>query len=305
MPIEAQLARPPRGHVPTAHMLGAAMRAAGTLDAAGTPINVVRDSYLRLPTGGVYCFEDLIVGEQLLIQSGLVRHADNVLFPSQQLQCILSLREEDASEVLLSVVLSAHPPLWSYGAIREDGVFSELIPDADRDALEEIIPDPDLREGLLLALGRRYDPDTNIELGEAGEELVVAECRAELEAAGRKDLAERVQRVSLISDQLGYDVVAPTPAGGTRRIEVKTTASRSRVIRVSVSRNEAEFGLRDPSWALVVCGPGSGDCLGIIGWCRGNVLEPLLPIDKDPRATWASAAVSLQPGFLTAGLPLP
>lgn len=304
MPIEAQLARPPRGHVPTAHMLGAAMRAAGTLDAAGTPINVVRDSYLRLPTGGLYYLEDLILGEQLLVQSGLVRQARNVLYPSQQLECILGLREEDASEVLLSVVLSAHPPLWSYGAQGKNEVFPELIPDADRDALAEIIPDPERREGLLLALARRYDPHANIELAGAGEELVVAECRAQLEDAGRKDLANHVRRVSLISDQLGYDVVAPTLAGGTSRMEVKTTASGSEAIRVLISRNEAEFGLRDPSWALVVCRSDPDDCLCISGWCRGNALKPLLPIDKHPRASWASAMVSLQPGFLTLGLPL-
>lgn len=304
MPIERQGGWSAPGRVPTAHMLRAAVRAAGTLDEAGTPIDVVRDSYLRLPTGGLYCVDDLILGEQLLVQSGLVRQANNVLYPSQQLKCILSLRQEDASEVLLSVVLSAHPPLWSYGAQRKDEVFHELIPDVDRDALEEIIADPNRREGLLLALGRRYDPDTSLELGEAGEELVVAECRAQLEGAGRKDLAERVQRVSLVSDQLGYDVVAPTLAGGTSRMEVKTTASGSEAVRVLISRNEAEFGLRDPSWALVVCRSDPDDCLSITGWCRGNALKPLLPIDKHPRASWASAMVSLQPGFLTPGLPL-
>ena len=303
MPIEARLSRPARGRVPTAHMLGAAMKAAGTLDATGTPMDVARDSYLRLPTGGLYCFEDLIVGEQLLIQTGLVRHADNLLYPSQRLQCILSLREEDASEILLSVALSVRPPLWLYAALPEDEVFPELVPDADRNALRDTIPDPKRREALLLALARRYEPNAGTELGELGEELVVAECRAQLEAAGRRDLAERVQRVSLISDQLGYDVVAPTLAGGSRRMEVKTTASSSKMIRVYLSRNEAEVGLRDPTWALVVCRADSQDCLCIAGWRRGNELGPLLPVDKDRRATWASAVVSLQPGFLAVGLP--
>jgi len=305
MPIEARLSRPARGRVPTAHMLGAAIRAAGTLDATGTPIDTARDSYLRLPTGGLYCLEDLIAGEELLVQAGLVSHDGNALRPSQRLQLMLNLREEDASEVLLSMVLSAHPPLWVYAALREDQVFPELIPDADRDALTDTISDSGRREALLLALARRYERDVETELGELGEELVVAECRAQLVTAGRRDLAERVQRVSLISDQLGYDVVAPTLAGGTRRMEVKTTASSSEVIRVYLSRNEAEVGLRDPSWALVVCRPSSQDCLCIAGWRWGNALEPLLPVDKDPRATWASAAVSLQPGFLTLGLPPP
>lgn len=303
MSAKAALANPSPRRVPTAHLLRSAIKAGGVLDVIGTAIGVAHDSYARIPTGGIYHYEDLAMGEQLLVDVGLVIRNGSMLYPSEKLQHIRGLCEEDACEVLMSMVLSRKPPLWLFGAVRQDAVSPELIPDTDCDSLTEIIPDPARREALLLTLGKRHQADVTAKLGELGEDLVVAECRAQLEGAGREDLAEWVQRVSLVSDQLGYDVVAPTLGGDSRRMEVKTTRRGGGALEVSISRNEAVVGLRDPSWALVICEVDAEERPRIVGWCRGDFLRSLLPTDTDPHGRWTTAAITLRPDCLAPGLP--
>lgn len=64
----------------------------------------------------------------------------------------------------------------------------------------------------------------NRRLGEAGENWVVDIERAELHAAGRDDLAHRVEWTSRVrGDGFGYDVASFTREGAEVQIEVKTT----------------------------------------------------------------------------------
>ena len=58
-----------------------------------------------------------------------------------------------------------------------------------------------------------------------GEDLVVDAARAELQQLGHADLACSLCRVSLTSDQLGYDVTAPRVGGPPRLLEVKTSTA--------------------------------------------------------------------------------
>lgn len=68
----------------------------------------------------------------------------------------------------------------------------------------------------------------NSALGLAGEKFVVAQEKAKLRAAGRNDLADQVQHVSVeVGDGLGYDVLSFDSLGGKRLIEVKTTSGPS------------------------------------------------------------------------------
>ena len=82
----------------------------------------------------------------------------------------------------------------------------------------------------------------------------MAECaREELTDLGLEDLAAGVRCLSEISDQLGYDVVAPR-LGGKRRLEVKTSARQGDgLFHFYISRSEIDVGLRDEDWALVAC----------------------------------------------------
>lgn len=142
--------------------------------------------------------------------------------------------------------------------------------------------------------------------GNAGEEHVLAEVRAELEMLHRPDLAEKCEQVSLVSDYFGYDVTAPMITGSaTRLLEVKTqTVDRpTPSARFYLSRNEYDVGRNHPTeWALVACSRGvSGGETQILGWCRAATLSPYLPADQGGR--WTEALVQIPISLLAEGFP--
>lgn len=139
-------------------------------------------------------------------------------------------------------------------------------------------------------------------IGNAGEEAVLTACRENLVALGRRDLAARVQQVSLIDDTLGYDVHAPSVTGTARLLEVK---SSGRIVPGAfafyLSRNEYDTGRRNPdSWALVAC-TWDGAAAQVVGWCRAIALTAYLPVDGSGR--WTEAFVHLPQTLLSRGLP--
>src|SRR5688500_16852398 len=98
-----------------------------------------------------------------------------------------------------------------------------MIQDAATATLEQASPGPSEYSQNLLAMGRRFSDADAKRTGDLAEAHVTEACRAQLIEAGRDDLAARVRRVSLTSDQLGYDITAPRLDDSTRRIEVKGT----------------------------------------------------------------------------------
>ena len=147
------------------------------------------------------------------------------------------------------------------------------------------------------------DQELRERIGAAGEVAVVAACRRELEQFGHHELATRVQQVSLVNDTLGYDVYAPSIAGPSRRLEVKTTTRLAPgIFSFFLSRNEYEVGRREPdAWALVTC---SWDKLGdaqVIGWCRASALTPYLP--SDGNGHWTEAKVRIPRARLFGDVP--
>ena len=65
----------------------------------------------------------------------------------------------------------------------------------------------------------------NMKLGGQGEEIALKHERESLIAKGRADLADKVKRVSLEDDGLGYDIMSFTDDGKPKHIEVKATRS--------------------------------------------------------------------------------
>lgn len=292
------------GGLPPLHLLRSALVAASVCDARGVEATIVHRSYVRLPTDGIYHADDLERGELLLLQCGLLIAENSVLYPTDRLRALVDLPIDEAAPLLLAVVAEKSTPLWIHTAVRGDAVWPEFISEQDERVLAQVIPDLDRREAFLLALGNRSPSALLAHVGALGECMVVQQSRQDLEAVGRNDLAARVQRVSLISDQLGYDVVAPTVGGTLRRMEVKTTTNAGYShIEIHLSRNEAMVGLRDPSWALVVCRVCNGHAEEIVGWCRATALSSLLPKDMHTRGKWESAKLLLEREMLMSGLP--
>lgn len=116
-------------------------------------------------------------------------------------------------------------------------------------------PPPDELEQMT-AIARKYDvaqrDARNRALGHAGEERVLAHERANLLAAGRTDLADRIRWVSHVDgDGAGYDIQSFDTDGSIRLIEVKTTNGWERT-PFHITRNElavAESHRED--WRLV------------------------------------------------------
>jgi hypothetical protein len=289
--------------LPSAHLIRSAVLAGSVLDGGGVPRSTARQSYVKLPTGGIYHSEDLARGERLLVRCGLVKERDDILYPSDQLRCLCRLPAAEAALFVLALAVEKAPPLWLASAVRNDALWPEFISDDDSVVLTDILPDPAQREAFLLSLGNRFDADAAKEKGALGEEAVAKHARTELETAGRNDLAGRVQRVSLLSDQLGYDVVAPTISGPMRRMEVKTCGGSQTRFEVFLTRNEVSVGLRDSCWTLVICrNPQDGNPV-ILGWCRAEVFRDLLPRDIDSRASWATVKLTVCADMLRPGLP--
>ena len=290
--------------LPPLHLLRSALMAASVCDARGVEATTIHRSYVRLPTDGLYHADDLERGELLLLQCGLLISKHRVLYPTDRLRALVNLPKDEAAQMLLAVVVEIAPPIWIHTAVRGDVVWPEFISEDDERILAQVIPDLDRREAFLLALGNRFPRSLLQCEGELGECMVVQQSRRDLEDVGQYDLAAGVTRVSLISDQLGYDVVAPTIGGKPRRMEVKTTTCAAHsLIEIHLTRNEAVVGLRDPSWALVICRVYDGRAEEIVGWCRAEALALFFPKDIHARGTWETVKLLLEREMLISGLP--
>jgi hypothetical protein len=288
---------------PTPHELRAALWVARMLPDSGIVPADARASYALAPSGGVYRHEDFAAAEVRLAECGLIALSDGRLSPSAELAEIAQLPEAEAIEILLVAISERDPPVWLSTATDAESLVSEAIPDADWKTFETVIADPVRREALLLSLSRKLDSAQNAAIGAQGEDCVIEACRLRLAELGRPDLVPAVRRVSLVSDQLGYDVVSPTAAGPSWRLEIKTTQIVGFLVPVYLSRNEARVGLADPGWALVVCWRRSEEAVEVVGWCNASTLAPLLPLDSCPRGAWTGARLVLLRDELHDGLP--
>jgi hypothetical protein len=229
------------------------------------------------------------LGERLLVDCGLLVVTGDQLVPATDLKTLAGLPEPDATAVVFEL------------AVQRSLGSTPVIPEIEA-AASVLVPDPERREALLIAMARRHDESVRAALGARGEAFVASVAQDELRSLGRHDLAERVRRVSEMSDQLGYDVVAPRILG-TRRLEVKTSGvTGAGLFRFYLSRAEYEVGLVDSDWALVGCQADEDDALSLAGWCRATSLEPYLPNDGQA-GRWVSAEVSVPLTLLMPGLP--
>lgn len=290
--------------LPTPHQLRSALTAGRVvIRHLGRPVAELERAFVRTPTDGVYSANDLSAGEGLLEEARLCHSTDGRVEFAEALAPLLGLDETAASEVLLDRLLEARHPLW-VSAVAGTGVLApELMPDHAERELSEIITDPARREAFLLALGRRFTDEDRRRVGGLAETYVTLACQEELREAGRPDLCPQVSRVSLLSDQLGYDVTAPHDTGNPRRLEVKGTRSQSATVTIHLSRNEADTGLRDPDWYLVLCRVSTDDDVELVGWSPAEHLKSHLPTDPETGGAWQSTEIQIDTAELTAGLP--
>lgn len=280
--------------LPSAYLVRAAIHVASLLDRPGSTVADARESYWRRAVGGSFAPPDLRQGERLLLDVGLVDEREGTLYPTFELTALLDGTIDDAAAAIAARALD----LQSVGA--------QLASAEIEEALGELVPDAARREELLASLGRKFDDAQRQLLGAIGEEIVVRQARAELEALGYPQLARAVRHLSLETDQAGYDISAPRIVGNTRLLEVKATSRVNDVATVHLSRNEAETGAHYPDWALVLCEvddvEGRTGC--VIGWCSAAQLTSAFPEDAGV-GRWEAVRIDLPTAWLAPGLPGP
>lgn len=289
--------------LPSLHQLRSAHQAARVLHFPKTSLIDARQSFRSIPSDGVFGSRDFEIGGALLHRLGLVSVDSETVHVSESIKEIAALSSDVAPCLLLDLVLERLAPSWLAIAAGHDELRLRAIPEKDLATISMVVDDPGLREAMLLRAGRRHNAAALAALGNAGEEHVVERCRAELLAAGAEEQARQVSQVSLISDQLGYDVVAPRLDGSSRRLEVKTTRKVRWRGEVFVSRNEFEVGLKDPDWALVVVEIDSNQNATVAGWCRATRLDLIVPGDRHAHGRWVSASLQEAIALLEPDLP--
>jgi hypothetical protein len=262
-----------------------------------------RASWTRLPLAGEVDLEEMRIAEAGLRDAGLLRIEGGRVVPAPALSSLCQGPGPVPFELLLGVIFETAPPLWLLAASDGEQLATELVPNEAEDALAAVIEDPGRREAFLLARARTVDAKERGEIGAAGEEAVVAACREELRELGEMEAAGQVRTVSEISDELGFDVVAPRADRTLRRLEVKTTRSLAAVVTVFVTRNEFEVGLADPNWRLVVVRANRDGGHSMLGHLGGGDLAGLMPEDRDEGGRWHVAKVRLPLEGLVEGLP--
>jgi hypothetical protein len=279
--------------LPSRHVARAARRVASLIEPRGSLRADMRRSYQRHASGGLYPEDDLIRAERMLVDVGFVREDGDRLYRTPELAPLL---DTDESQALAELAAIAAATLT---------IDPADLAECNRD-LEALIPDEARRRELLLALGQRFDDTHRRLVGEVGEGLVLAASRQQLQDLGHGRLADQVRHVSLRSDALGYDIVAPRVVGQPRLLEIKSTRATAG-LSFFISRNEIAAGGRNPDdWFLVVCRVTEVERREgeILGWCPHATLEPHLPDDRG-MGEWQSVEITLDPGLLYAGLPAP
>jgi hypothetical protein len=290
-----------RGELPTRHLLRAAVRAARLLPLDGTDQDSAWNSYGAVGTGGIYTRKDLHTGEGILTSAGLLERSGDDLIPDSHLHDLVALPTETACNEILRALLGEVEPVWLIAATSDGLVEEELVPDSALRELGHL--DPQDREEMLLALGRKFSNEDRERTGALAEEALCEELRQALRRQGAEHLADAVRRVSLESDDLGYDITTPRISGPTLRVESKGTRGAGPIWRVFISRNEARQARIDPSWIMVVSAVSPDDEVRVIGWIGGVALQRFFPRDTEPVGVWTTAELRLEFKELTPGVP--
>lgn len=291
------------GWVWTRRRLRAAAWVIFVLGQEGVAEDDLLDSWMNLPLAGIVDLPELESALAELMRVGLVVRDMDELRPVPGLEPLCQSPDDESPRLLLAFLLEYERPLWLSSATSGGEFLSpELVPDDALDGIRSVLPDARDREAFLLARARVVDAEVRAAIGSEGEELTLKSLCSDLHNRGRADLAKKVRRVSLVSDELGYDISAPWIDGSIRRIEVKSTVSSGGVVALYLSRNEATVGHRDPDWYIVVARVRSSND-GVLGWLSLSEVEHLLPVDRHERGSWQTARLKLDVRDLNPGLP--
>jgi hypothetical protein len=286
---------------PTEHQLRAAAHVLSILGDSPVVDSDLKASYSTAATGLLLSSRDLEQAEGWLLSRHWLAHHPPYVVLTAKAQNLPRDADIVVQELFRELVFDTRP-LWLRMAVSTGRIREELLPERVLETLRHLFPADDQREAILIAAAFKVDTERLKKMGDVGEKAVMAQCKAFLKHHGRPDLAELVRRVSLISDQLGYDIVAPNIAGIEQHLEVKCFAGRHP--NFYLTRNEYEVGVRSRNWELVLCRMRNDEEADIMGWTTLEPIQDWIPEDCDPSVTWQSIRVRLNSSEVFPGLPL-
>jgi len=89
-------------------------------------------------------------------------------------------------------------------------------------------------------------------IGQAGEKWVLQFEKAHLIKRGKRNLADRVRRISDINVSAGYDILSFTSLGAEKYIEVKTTVLSKQIFYISSNELKTSEKLKQAYWIYFV-----------------------------------------------------
>lgn len=288
--------------VPTSHQLSAALKVLRILPTDETSIASVRRGYRLLASDGVFGTDDYRVGEEILVVAEYVRRTHSSICRDPAAETWVAGIE--ARRQLLAEFMIRTQPAWIAAATRGYAVRPELIPTEANEALATTMENAQTREAFLLSIGQKYEQNVLQEFGLEGELAAITAWSEALAAHGRRDLVDEISHVSLRSDTLGYDVVAPDLTGEDVRLEIKTVGSTRNHLTIYLSRNEFETGMRDRRWRLIIFRRNAEGTFDVHGWLSAPDIATHLPQDRSEIAAWTATRIDLSADDLRPGLPI-
>lgn len=265
------------------YVVTCATAALSVIDCDGSPVENVNHSYTKLSTNGVFTSNELAVGGKLLIDIGLVIEQNNFLKLSSLAKSLRDGEEKHLTDLIFAAATRLLKDESKFLANNSDSVFSPT----------SNIPKSQTISHAVLE-----------KIGAAGEEFTLQTIRNMFMKENRHDLARLAKRVSLISDEFGYDIEVMTPSGVTLKIEVKSSVIMPKdKIEFFVSRHESVVSRNSQNWYLIFCFLSDIEIPAgeVIGWIDNSTLVDAWPVDS-VFSYWNSAEISKQKSLFDANL---
>lgn len=244
------------------YVANCATLAMSVIDSNGSLVDNVNNSYKRLSTNGIFTSNELVIGGRLLIDVGLVVEENNFLHLSSLAK---SLRDGEEKHLKAVIFASAQRLIENESKFLAKNLDSVFSPTSN-------IPKSQTINHAVLE-----------KIGAVGEEIVLQNIRSIFLNKNRSDLARLVKRVSLISDEFGYDIEVVTPGGTNLKIEVKSSVEMPKdKVEFFITRHESVVSCNSQNWYLIFCFVSDVESsVGeVIGWIDNSTLIKAWPVDS-------------------------
>lgn len=244
------------------YVANCATLAMSVIDLKGSLVDSVNHSYTKLSTNGVFTSSELALGGRLLIDVGLVVEENNFLYLSNVAKSLRDGEEDHLKKVILISAKRLSENESKFSVKDADSVFSPINNIPKLQTLNHAVLE---------------------KIGAAGEEFVLQTIRSIFLNINRPDLARLARRVSLISDEFGYDIEVMTPSGIGLNIEVKSSVEMPKDrVEFFMTRHESIVSRNLQNWYLVSCYLADVERPAgeIIGWIDSSILVDVWPIDS-------------------------